>query len=48
VSFFKRLGPSHIHVRTPIMIGLVILLVLLISAVCHYRVPAGQWSAKLF
>jgi len=40
VSVFKRLGPAHLQVRTPVMIGVIGLLVLLISAVCHYRVPA--------
>jgi hypothetical protein len=40
VSVFKRLPPTHIHVRTPIMIGLVVLLVLLGSAVCYYRLGA--------
>jgi hypothetical protein len=40
MTVFKRLGPSHIHVRTPIMIGLILLLVLLGSAVCYYRVGA--------
>lgn len=38
VGVFKRLGPTHVHVRTPIMIGLIILLVMLGSAVCYYRV----------
>jgi len=44
VSVFKRLGPSHIHVRTPVMLALVILLVLLLSAVCHYRVRGMDYS----
>jgi hypothetical protein len=28
------------HVRTPIMIGVIVLLVILLSAVCYYRVSA--------
>ena len=43
VSVFKRLGPSHVHVRTPVLLGLVILLVLLLSAVCHYRVRGVEY-----
>jgi hypothetical protein len=35
---FKRLPPTHTHVRTPIMIGVVMLLVVILSAVCYYRV----------
>jgi hypothetical protein len=38
VSVFKRLGPTHIHVRTPVMIGIIVLLVLIGSAFCYYRV----------
>jgi hypothetical protein len=30
------------HVRTPVMIGLIVLLVLLGSAFCYYRVGASQ------
>ena len=43
VSVFKRLGPSHVHVRTPVMLGLVVLLVLLLSAVCQYRVRGMEY-----
>ena len=28
------------HVRTPVMLGVVVLLVILLSAVCYYRVSA--------
>jgi hypothetical protein len=28
------------HVRTPVMLGVVVLLVMLLSAVCYYRVSA--------
>lgn len=38
VGVFKRLGPTHVHVRTPIMIGLIVLLVVIGSAVCYYQV----------
>jgi hypothetical protein len=38
VPVFKRHSPNHVHVRTPIMLGLIVLLVLLLSAVCYYRV----------
>jgi hypothetical protein len=40
VSVFKREPASHVHVRTPIMIGVIGLLVVLLSAVCYYRVSA--------
>ena len=40
MSVFKRLPTSHMHVRTPVMLGLVGLLVVLLSAVCYYRVNA--------
>ena len=45
MSVFKRLGPSHVHVRTPVMLALVILLVLLLSAVCQYRVRGMDYSS---
>ncbi|HYU80560.1 MAG TPA: hypothetical protein VEK56_16335 [Vicinamibacterales bacterium] len=38
MSVFKRLGPTHVHVRTPIMVALIVLLIILGSAVCYYRV----------
>jgi hypothetical protein len=37
---FKSSGPEHLHVRTPIMMGMIVLLVLLGSAFCYYRVGA--------
>jgi hypothetical protein len=40
VSVFKRLPTSHMHIRTPVMLGVVVLLVVLLSAVCYYRVSA--------
>jgi len=40
VSVFKRGSPTHVHIRTPVMIGVVGLLVILLSAVCYYRVSA--------
>jgi hypothetical protein len=40
MSVFKSSGPSHLHVRTPIMMGMIVLLVLLGSAFCYYRVGA--------
>jgi hypothetical protein len=36
VSVFKRLPGTHMHVRTPIMLALIVLLVLLLSAFCYY------------
>jgi hypothetical protein len=38
VGVFKHLPPEHVHIRTPIMLGLIVLLVLIGSAVCYYRV----------
>ena len=40
MAVFKRSGPSHLHVRTPIMLGMILLLVLIGSAFCYYRVGA--------
>jgi hypothetical protein len=40
VSVFKRGTPTHVHIRTPIMILVVGLLVVVLSAVCYYRVDA--------
>lgn len=37
VAVFKRLSGSHLHVRTPIMIGLILVLVVLMSGFCYYR-----------
>jgi hypothetical protein len=41
VSVFKRGTPTHVHIRTPIMVLIVGLLVVLMSAVCYYRVGAA-------
>jgi hypothetical protein len=38
VSVFKRLPGSHMHVRTPIMMGVILLLVVILSGFCYYRV----------
>jgi hypothetical protein len=38
VSVFKRLPRSHMHVRTPIMIGVILMLVVVLSAFCYYQV----------
>ncbi len=38
VSVFKRQPASHVHIRVPVMIGVVGLLVVLLSSVCYYRV----------
>lgn len=40
MGVFKRSGPYHLHVRTPIMIGVIVLLVLLGSTFCYYRLGA--------
>ena len=38
VAVFKHHSGDHVHVRTPVMIGVVVLLVVLLSAFCYYRV----------
>jgi hypothetical protein len=38
VSVFKRLPGSHMHVRTSIMIGVILVLVVVLSGFCYYRV----------
>ena len=38
VSVFKRLPSSHVHVRTPVMLGVIMLLVVVLSGFCYYRV----------
>jgi hypothetical protein len=40
MGVFKSSGPSHLHVRTPIMLAVILLLVLVGSAFCYYRVGA--------
>ena len=40
MSVFKWVTPTHVHVRTTVMVGLILLLVVLLSAVCYYRVSA--------
>ena len=41
VSVFKRGTPTHVHIRTSITVLIVGLLVVLLSAVCYYRVGAA-------
>lgn len=49
VAVFKRLPGSHMHVRTPIMIGVVLVLVILLSGFCYYRVGTGEpWKLGTF
>jgi hypothetical protein len=38
VPVFKRHSGNHVHVRTPIMLGVIVLLVFVLSAFCYYRV----------
>jgi hypothetical protein len=38
VSVFKRQPGTHMHIRTPITIGVVVLLVVFLSAFCYYHV----------
>ena len=40
VPVFKRHSGEHVHIRAPIMVGLIVLLVVLLSAFCYYRVSA--------
>ena len=40
MSVFKRLPRTHMHIRTSVMLGLVVLLVVLLSAFCYYRAGA--------
>ncbi len=40
MTVFKRLPDSQVHVRTPIMIAVVLLLVVLVSGFCYYRAVA--------
>jgi hypothetical protein len=40
VSVFKREPATHMHIRTSIMIGVVVLLVVLLSAFCYHRLHA--------
>ena len=40
MSVFKRVTPTHVHIRTSVTVGLILLLVVLLSAVCYYRVNA--------
>ena len=43
VSVFKRLPGSHMHVKTTIMIGVILMLVVLLSGFCYYRVGGEGW-----
>lgn len=40
LSVFKRLSAERLSVRTPIKLGVVLLLVVVLSAFCYYRVGA--------
>lgn len=40
VSVFKRQSLHRFQVRTPVMIGVIVLLVFILSAFCYYRVSA--------
>jgi hypothetical protein len=40
VTVFKQSPSTHVHVRTPIMVGVVVLMVVLLSAFCYYRTSA--------
>jgi hypothetical protein len=42
VSVFKRSPRTHMHVRTPIAAGVIVLLVVLLSAFCYYRVSSAE------
>lgn len=37
VSVFKRLPGSHMHVRTSITLGVILVLVIVLSAFCYYQ-----------
>jgi hypothetical protein len=41
VTVFKQLPGSHMHVRTPIMLGVILVLVILMSGFCYYRVGSN-------
>ena len=43
VSVFKRLPGSHMHVKTSIMIGVILMLVVFLSGFCYYRVGGDGW-----
>ena len=40
VSVFKRQPDTHMHIRTPVMIGVVVLLVIVLSTFCYYHIGA--------
>lgn len=40
VTVFKQAPGTHVHVRTPIMLGVIVLLVIVLSAFCYYRLNA--------
>jgi len=49
VSVFKRLPGTHMHIRTPVTLGLVVLLVIVLSAFCYYGgiAPDGPVGLQL-
>jgi hypothetical protein len=38
MSVFKRQPGTHMHIRTPVTLGVVVLLVVVLSAFCYYHV----------
>jgi len=44
VAVFKRLSGSHMHVRTPILIGVILVFVVLMSGFCYYSRGVGSGS----
>src|SRR5262245_60899863 len=47
VSVFKRLPGTHMHIRTPIMVGLIVLLFVVLSAFCYYHTVAPGETLRL-
>ncbi|HUE88195.1 MAG TPA: hypothetical protein VMO26_19140 [Vicinamibacterales bacterium] len=45
MTVFKQLPGSHMHVRTPIMLGVILVLVILMSGFCYYRVASTNFGA---
>jgi hypothetical protein len=40
VTVFKHRVGDHVQVRTPIMLGVIVLLVVVLSGFCYYRLGA--------
>jgi hypothetical protein len=47
VSVFKQSPRSHMHVRTPVTIGVIVLLVVLLSSFCYYRVSSAEPTMEM-